>query len=195
MSRIASPARSFRRPCPAWYTSDRARSTTARSPGSAKRRPRNVRLAADPLRHRRLRDEERVGDLASAQPSNRPQRQGHLRCGRGLGVAAPEQQQQRVVTLFGDARNGRKGGRLLATPSRRLAAAGIDEPSRRNRREPPALVAADGRARPGAPRPSRPVRRPRPRRSPPGVEPTRPAPGGQGIGRRERRRPTAPRLA
>ena len=120
MSRIASLARSFFRPWPVRYTSDRTRSTTARSPGSVKSLVAQRPLGStDPLRHRRLRDEERVGDLTRAEPSDGTQRERHLRRRREVGVAAPEQQQQRVIPRFG----GDLGpGRGQSTSSRRRRA-------------------------------------------------------------------------
>ena len=50
-----------------------------------------------PLRHRRLRDEERARDLGRRQPAEGAQRERHLRLGRERGMAAGEDQPQAVV--------------------------------------------------------------------------------------------------
>ena len=64
--------------------------------------------AADPLRHRRLRHVEGVGDLAGGEAADGAQGQRHLRGGREVGVAAAEEQEEGVVALLGDA--GRRLG-------------------------------------------------------------------------------------
>ena len=73
--------------------------------------------ATDPLRHRRLRNEERVGDLASAQPSDGTQRQRHLRRRREVGVAAAEQ--QRACRRPARWRPGRARARVASSRRRR----------------------------------------------------------------------------
>ena len=65
--------------------------------------------AADPLRHRRLGHEERVGDLGRRQAADGAQRQRDRRRRRERRMAAHEQQDQRVV-LLGRARRRRRAG-------------------------------------------------------------------------------------
>ena len=55
--------------------------------------------AADPLRHRRLRDQEGVGDLGGRQAADRAKRQRNRRRARERGVTAHEQQDEGVVLL------------------------------------------------------------------------------------------------
>jgi hypothetical protein len=58
----------------------------------------DLRLRADqPLRHRRLRDEERARDLLGGQAAQRPQRERHLRLGGERRVAAGEDQLEALV--------------------------------------------------------------------------------------------------
>ena len=83
--------------------------------------------AADPLRHGRLRNEERVGDLAGGQPTDGPKGEGDLRRRRELGMTAQEQQQQRVIALLGRPLGLLDRHRLLACPARRLTAPCVDE--------------------------------------------------------------------
>ena len=54
---------------------------------------------ADALRHGRLGDEERMGDLGRRQTAHRAQRQRELRGRRERGIAAQEQEQQCVVLV------------------------------------------------------------------------------------------------
>ena len=98
---------------------------------------------ADPLRHRRLRHVEGVGDLPGAQAADGTQGQRHLGGGREVGVAAAEEQEERVVALHGrrPARPRLGVRRLLAAMAGGLAAAGVDEPPGRDRRQPRARVA------------------------------------------------------
>ena len=49
------------------------------------------------MRHRRLGNEERPGDLGCAEPGDQPQRQSHLSLGRERGVTAGEDEAQTVV--------------------------------------------------------------------------------------------------
>jgi hypothetical protein len=99
--------------------------------------------AADPLRHRRLRDVEGVGDLARREAADRAQRQRHLRGGRERRVAAAEEQEERVVAdLLRRGLGPRLGLRLLfAALTGDLAAAGVDQSPRRHGRQPRARVA------------------------------------------------------
>ena len=99
---------------------------------------------ADPLRHRRLRDVEGVGDLAGREAADGAQGQRHLGGGRELGVTTAEEQEEGVVALAAlVAGNGRRLGarRLLAAVTGALAAACVDEPARRDHREPRARIA------------------------------------------------------
>ena len=61
-------------------------------------RDRDLPLRAhQPLRHRRLLDEERLGDLGRREAAERAQRQGHLRVERERRVAAGEDQLEPLV--------------------------------------------------------------------------------------------------
>lgn len=96
---------------------------------------------ADALRHRRLRHEEGVGDLTGGEPADSAQGQRHLRCGRQVGVAAAEEEDERVVARLGvGGRQWLRGRRLLATGPRGLAAPGVDETPGGHRRQPRARV-------------------------------------------------------
>ena len=95
----------------------------------------------DPLRHRRLRHIEGVGDLPGGEPADGAQGQRHLRGGREAGVAAAEEQEEGVVTLLGSGGPRLGVRRLLAALPGGLAAAGVDEPPGRDRRQPRARVA------------------------------------------------------
>ncbi len=74
--------------------------------------------AADPLRHRRLGHEERARDLRGRQPADGAQRERDRRRRRERGVAAHEEQDERVVVLRSARcsrprqRRGRSSGRL-----------------------------------------------------------------------------------
>ena len=74
---------------------------------------------ADPLRHRRLRDVEGVGDLARGEAADRTQGQRHLGGGREVGVEAEEQGQ----ACRRPPRAARRGRRR--TSSRRCRAASL----------------------------------------------------------------------
>jgi len=102
--------------------------------------------AADPLGHRRLGDEERAGDLRRRQAADRAQRERDLGRGRERGVAAEEQQRERVVLLLGEprvrgrrdrlvGRNARRG-RVLAPPARGLAAQLVGQAPRGHGHQP-----------------------------------------------------------
>ena len=102
--------------------------------------------AADALRHRRLRHQERPGDLAGAQPADRPQRQGNLRGPRQRRVTAEQQQRQRVVVLAGVrevscrcqklAFRRTSGDELLPVGSSPLAAPMVHQAAPRNSGQP-----------------------------------------------------------
>ena len=96
---------------------------------------------ADPLRHRRLRHVEGVGDLAGGEAADGAQGQRHLGGGREVGVAAAEEQEEGVVALLGGGGPRLGVRRLLAAGTGGLAAAGVDEPPGRDRRQPRARVA------------------------------------------------------
>ncbi len=91
---------------------------------------------ADPLRHRRLRHVEGIGDLPGREAADGAQCQRHLGGGREVGVAAAEQQEESVVALLGGGGARLDVRRLLAAVTGGLAAAGVDEPPRRDRRQP-----------------------------------------------------------
>jgi hypothetical protein len=98
---------------------------------------------ADALGHRRLGDEEGVGDLPGREAGDGAQGERHLGGGRQVGMAAAEEEEEGVVPLLGS-RPGRRllrVRRLLAAPPGGLAAAGVDEPAGRDRRQPRARVA------------------------------------------------------
>ena len=96
---------------------------------------------ADPLRHRRLRHVEGVGDLPGGEAADGAQGQRHLGGGREVGVAAAEEQEEGVVALLGGGGPRLGVRRLLAAVTGGLAAAGVDEPPGRDRRQPRARVA------------------------------------------------------
>ena len=97
--------------------------------------------AADPLRHRRLGDVEGVGDLLGGEAADGAQGQRHLGRGREVGVTAAEQQEEGVVALLRGGRPRLRVLGLLAALPGGLAAAGVDEPPRRDRGQPRARVA------------------------------------------------------
>ena len=98
-----------------------------------------------PLRHSRLRDDERPRDLLGAEAAQGAQRQRHLRLGRERRVAAGEDQLQALVgenRLFELVLHGlrrlqqlRLGGEgpVAADPVDRAVAAGGDQPGGRVR--------------------------------------------------------------
>ena len=105
------------------------------------------------LRHRRLRHEERAGDLVGLQPAEQAQREGDLRAGGEGRVAAREDQPQAVVlhrTDLGGRLVGRTQGGRLDVPimARRLAAQPIDGPIARRRDDPRARVRRPAGLRP-----------------------------------------------
>ena len=102
------------------------------------RRPDRLLGAADPLCHRRLRDEKRVGDLGRGQATDRSQSEGDRRCRRQLGMAGHEHQRERVVVVgrrLRVARLARCDERLAIAP-RRLASGLVDHPAARHLDQP-----------------------------------------------------------
>jgi hypothetical protein len=98
----------------------------------------------DPLRHRRLRHVEAIGDLPRGEAADGAQGQRHLGRGRQVGMAAAEEDEEGVVALrdrIGPARPRLGVHRLLPPVAGGLAAAGVDEPPGRDRVEPRARVA------------------------------------------------------
>ena len=94
---------------------------------------------ADPLGHRRFGNEKRAGDLGGGEPGDRSQGQGELRRRRQRGVAAQEQQSQRVVAgdrWFGAACRSQRSLGLLAPPTGLVAAQLVDQPPRRHGHQP-----------------------------------------------------------
>ena len=79
--------------------------------------------AADPLRHRRLRHVEGVGDLLGGEAADGAQGQRHLGGGREVGVAAAEEQEESVVALLGIGPPAR--GSAPVASSRRWRAASL----------------------------------------------------------------------
>jgi len=92
--------------------------------------------AADPLCHRRLGDVEGVGDLPCGETADGAQGERHLGRGREVGVTAAEEQKEGVVALFRDGRRRLCVLGHLAAVAGGLPAAGIDEPTRRDRCQP-----------------------------------------------------------
>ena len=102
--------------------------------------------AADALRHRRLGDQEGAGDLRRGEAADRAQGQRDLRRRRERGVAAHEQQGERVVLLGGRRRAGRRRDPVLrprlrrvgvlALPARVLAARLVGHAPRRDGDQP-----------------------------------------------------------
>ena len=110
---------------------------------------------ADALGHRRLRDQERRGDLRGGQAADGAQGQRDL-AGRGQGrVAAQEQQGQRVVPVPapGSASAAGRAARTGAWPRRPvlaaatglLAAGRVDQPPGRDGQQPAPRVLRDAR--------------------------------------------------
>ena len=97
---------------------------------------------ADPLRHRRLRHVEGVGDLPGCEAADGAQGQRHLGGGREVWVTAAEEQEEGVVALLLGGGGPRLGVRLLlAAVTGGLAAAGVDEPPGRDLPQPRGRVA------------------------------------------------------
>ena len=140
-SRIASPARSTRPVWPGRVDEVQHAQHDGEVAGLVQAAPAQGALgAADPLRHRRLRDVEGVGDLPGGEAADRAQGQRHLRSGREVGVTAAEEQEEGVVAVLGGGRLRLRVRRLLAAVTGGLAAAGVDEPPRRDRGQPRARV-------------------------------------------------------
>ncbi len=165
--------------------------------------PQSALAAADPLRHRRLRHVERVGDLAGREAADRAQGQRHLAWRArgpggssrtaGTGCRRPPRRRRAAARRASPPRGGdgptRCGGHRRAVAWRPSSATHV------GRR-------ASARARPAAPRAAPPAAHPRRRRSPRHAGSGRRAPGGRGRAARPRpqprlpghlRRPTAPR--
>ena len=104
--------------------------------------------AADPLRHRRLRHQERPGDLVRAEAAHGPQRQGDLRGPRQRRVAAEEQQGQGVVVLARTSRLDLVGHRDLARGPGPVGPPRVDQPPRADPDQPRAGVVRDALVRP-----------------------------------------------
>ena len=111
--------------------------------------------ADEPLRERRLRDEERARDLRRRQPAEQAQRQRHLRVGGERRVAAGEDQLEPLVGNHGllVLRVGR--GQLLQPSEelrlacqRPLAPDPVDRPVARGRDDPRAGIRGRAVARP-----------------------------------------------
>ena len=104
--------------------------------------------AHQPLRHRRLGHQERVGDLLGGQPAEQPERERHLRLDGQRRVAAGEHEPEPVVAhgphlhrFLALVQQGGLGvpvvaGRLAAQPVDRLALGRGDDPAGRAGREP-----------------------------------------------------------
>ena len=142
---------------------------------------------ADPLRHRRLRHVEGVGDLPGGEAADGAQGQRHLGGGREVGVAAAEEQEEGVVALLGGAPAAarrtsppRGGDGRPRCGGRRRAAGSRPSPATRAGR------AAGARATPAAPPAAPPAARPRRRRSPRPAGPGPRAPAGRGRAARPR---------
>ena len=122
--------------------------------GRRRQRERRLHLAqpglraADPLRHRRLRHQERPGDLVRAEAAHGPQRQGDLRGPRQRRVAAEEQQGQGVVVLARTSRLDLVGHRDLAPGPGPVGPPGVDQPPRADPDQPRAGVVRDALVRP-----------------------------------------------
>ena len=93
-SRIASPARSTRPRVAGRVDEVEHAQHDGEVAGLVQAAPLQGALgAADPLRHRRLRHVEGVGDLPGGEATDGAQGQRHLGGGREVGVAAAEEQE------------------------------------------------------------------------------------------------------
>ena len=79
--------------------------------------------------------------LLGGEAADGAQGQRHLGGGREVGVAAAEEQEEGVVALLGGGGPRLGVRRLLAAVTGGLAAAGVDQPPGRDRRQPRARVA------------------------------------------------------
>ena len=112
--------------------------------------------AGDPPGHRRLRHQERAGDLGRGQAADRAQGQCDLRGGRQCGVAAQEQQDQCVVGVGrrvgpgGQAVAGRDlpGSGLLPALPGLLRAQEVGQPTGGDGDQPAAWTGGDSVGRP-----------------------------------------------
>ena len=131
--------------------------------------------ANEPLRHRRLGDEERTRDLVGRQAAERAQRQGDLRVERERGMAAREDELEALVGEGGLVHRSPAHGfrcdrqQVRLRDERPVAADAVDRPVARGRRRarrpdsPGRRRAATARPRRRTP-PARPPRRGRSRR-------------------------------
>ncbi len=103
--------------------------------------------AADPLRHRRFRDQEGVRDLRRRQPADGSQREGELRRHGQRWMAAEEQERERVVAV-GEPAAVRRGSSVTAVSSRARRALSLRQPSIRRRE---ATVTSHARGSSGTP--------------------------------------------
>ena len=105
---------------------------------------------ADALRHRRLRHQEGGGDLCGRETADRSQGERELRRRRQRGMAAQEEERQRVVAVGEQfrirrrrdervGRNARRGPVLAATPRVRAPEL-VGEAARRHRDQPRAWL-------------------------------------------------------
>lgn len=96
--------------------------------------------AHEALRHRRLLDEERAGDLGGREPTHHAQRERDARRGRERRVAAREDEAQPVVVhgalLDGVVRCVQERGLRVAVRARGLAADPVDRLAARGREDP-----------------------------------------------------------
>jgi hypothetical protein len=107
--------------------------------------------AHEPLRHRRLRHEERPRDLARLEPAERAQRERDLRVDRKRGMAAGEDEAQALVGDGGVVHRlrVRRGEQLRLLPQRAVAADPVDRAVARDGDEPAGRIG--GHAVPGPP--------------------------------------------
>ncbi len=92
--------------------------------------------AGDPLRHRRLGDQERARDLRGGEPADSAQRQRDRRRRAQRRMAAAAQQEQRVVRLLGRPLCGFVVDPFLSPPSGSLGTLGVDQLAAGDPQEP-----------------------------------------------------------
>ena len=92
--------------------------------------------AADALRHRRLGNQERLGNLSGRQPADGAQRERDRRRRAQRRMAAQEQQQQRVVGRLGRSGLGLVTQHFLAPAPRRLGSPRVDQLAARDGEQP-----------------------------------------------------------
>jgi hypothetical protein len=117
--------------------------------------------ADEPLGDRRLRDEQRAGDLGDGEAADEAQGQRHLRLDRERGMAAREHQPEPLVGDHRDVLAARHVGHglLQLTRDQRLLLAQhglapqpVDRPALRRRHDPAARLGRDAVARPAVER-------------------------------------------